>query len=80
MRKPNAFKTLLRTPLKALLTFLLVAAASFTLFARAADYAVTAREAANAESFYHGVAALDNTVPDVILMGGSGGLGYANVY
>ena len=63
MRNSLALKTLLRSPVKTLLTFLLIAAASFALFSRITDYAVTSREAANAESFYHGVAALDNTVP-----------------
>lgn len=65
MRKSLALKTLLRSPLKAMLTFLLLAAASFALFSRITDYAVTMREAANAESYYNGVAALDNTVPDM---------------
>lgn len=65
MRKSIALKTLLRSPLKTLLTFLLIAAASFALFSRVTDYAVTTREAARAEEFYHGVAALDNTVPPI---------------
>lgn len=65
MRKSIALKTLLRAPLKTLLTFLLIAAASFALFSRVTDYAVTTREAARAEEFYHGVAALDNTVPPI---------------
>lgn len=63
MRKSIAFKTLLRSPLKALLTFLLIAAASFALFSRVTDYAITTRESAKAESFYYGVAALDNSTP-----------------
>ncbi|MDE7283433.1 MAG: M56 family metallopeptidase, partial [Lachnospiraceae bacterium] len=62
-----AWKTILRSPVKSLLTFLLIAAASFALFSRVTDYAVIIREAANAESFYHGVAALDNTVPEVFV-------------
>lgn len=65
MRKSLVLKTLLRSPLKAVLTFFLIAAASFALFSRVTDYVVTTREAAKAESFYHGVAALDNSVPDV---------------
>ncbi len=65
MRKTVAFKMLFRSPLKTLLTFLLIAAASFTLFSRAAEYAVTSRETEKAESFYHRVAALDLTQPMV---------------
>ncbi len=63
MRKSIALKTLLRSPAKTILTFLLVAAASFALFSRVTDYAVTTRESAKAESFYYGVAALDNSSP-----------------
>ncbi len=63
MRKSIAIKTLLRAPAKAVVTFLLIAAASFALFSRVTDYAVTTRESAKAESFYHGVAALDNSTP-----------------
>ena len=60
-----ALKMLLRAPLQTILTFMLISAASFTLFSRVADYVITGRETANAEGFYHGVAALDNTVPDM---------------
>lgn len=63
MRKSTALKTLFRSPAKTLLTFLLIAAASFALFSRVTDYAVTTRESAKAESFYYGVAALDNSTP-----------------
>ncbi len=63
MRKSIALKTLLRAPVKTLLTFLLIAAATFALFSRVTDYAVTTRETAKAESFYHGVAGLDNSTP-----------------
>ncbi len=62
-----AWKTILRSPVKSLLTFLLITAASFALFSRVTDYAVIRREAANTESFYHGAAALDNTVPEVFV-------------
>ncbi len=61
MRKSITLKTLFRAPVKTLLTFLLIAAASFALFSRVTDYAVTTREAAKAKSFYCGVAALDNS-------------------
>ncbi len=65
MQKSLTLKTLLRSPLKTILTFLLIAASSFALFSRVTDYAVTIRETAKAKGFYHGVAALDNTVPDM---------------
>ncbi len=65
MRASFTLKPLIRSPLRTLLTFLLVASASFTLFSRAVDYAVTMRETDRAEGFYHGVAALDNSVPDI---------------
>lgn len=65
MRKAIALKTLLRSPLKTLLTFFLIAAASFALFSRVTDYAVTTKETKNAESLYHAVAYLDNEVPDI---------------
>ncbi len=63
MRKSITLKTLLRAPVKTLLTFLLVTAATFALFSRVTDYAVTTRETAKAESFYHGAAGLDNSTP-----------------
>ncbi len=67
MRRSVSLKTLLRTPLKTLLTFLLIAAASFALFSKAADYSVTMREIARAKDFYRGVGALDNTVRELML-------------
>ncbi len=68
MRRSLALKTMIRSPLKTLLTFFLIAAASFALFSRVTDYAVTMRETSNAESLYHGVAALDNTLPETFYM------------
>lgn len=65
MRKSIALKTLLRSPLKTLLTFLLIAAASFAFFSRVTDYAVTTRETENAKSLYHATASLSNYVPDI---------------
>ncbi len=66
MRRSIAFKSLLRDPVKMMLTFLLIAAASFALFFRVTDYAVTTRESARAQSFYYGVAALDCSVPEIL--------------
>ncbi len=63
MRKSLALKILLRSPVKTILTFLLIAAASFALFSRVTDYAIVNRESAKAESFYYGVAGLDNSTP-----------------
>lgn len=63
MKKSTALKTLLRAPVKTLLTFLLIAAASFALFSRVTDYAVTTRENKKTESFYNASASLDNYVP-----------------
>lgn len=65
MRPTLSLKTLLRAPFKTFLTFLLIAAASFGLFYRVADYAVTQRETARAVSWYRGVAAFDNGVPNM---------------
>lgn len=65
MRKSIAIKMLLRSPVKTLLTLSLTAVASFVLFSRITDYTIMVRETANAESFYHGVAALDITSPMV---------------
>ncbi len=63
MRNSTNLKTLFRSPLKTILTFFLIGAASFAFFSRVTDYAITMREASKAESFYSGVAALDNSVP-----------------
>lgn len=65
MRKTLALKTLLRSPLKSILTLFLIAAASFALFSRVIGYTVTTRETTRAESFYSGVAALDNSMPEI---------------
>ena len=63
MRFSLSLKTLLRTPVKTAVTFLLIAAASFTLFSRVTDYAVTSREMNRTLDYYNGVAALDNGTP-----------------
>ena len=65
MRKSVAWKMFLRAPLKAGLTFLLIAFASFAFLSRVTEYAVTSRETEKAESFYSGVAALDTSVPPI---------------
>jgi len=67
MRPTLSLKTLLRTPFKTAITFLLVAAASFALFSRVADYAVSAREMSKVKDSYHGVITLDNGIPNMTL-------------
>lgn len=80
MKKFWVLRTIFRSPLKTILTFFLIAAASFTLFSRLTDYAVTGRETANAESFYHGVGALDNTVPEMLVEWEEKGVLYSEAY
>ena len=63
MRPSLSLKTLLRTPLKALLTVLLLAVASFALFSRVSEYAITTREMERATSYYTGIGYLDTGVP-----------------
>jgi ABC-type lipoprotein release transport system permease subunit len=63
MRPSLSFKTLLRTPLKTIMTFLLTALASFALFSRITDFNVTTREMKKIEDSYNGVIAIDNGVP-----------------
>ena len=74
MRKLLTLKTLLRAPIKTILTFLLLVAASFALFSKVTDFAITMREIAHAESFCKGVAALDNTTPEIFVQGSGSGL------
>lgn len=50
------------------------------MFSRITDYAVTGRETANAESFYHGVGALDHTVPEMLVEWEEKGVFYSEVY
>lgn len=71
MRPGLSLKILLRAPFKTLVTFLLIAAASFAVFYRVAEYTVTQREMTRAVSYYRGVAALDNGVYNTAMMLGS---------
>jgi len=64
MRPSLSLKTLLRTPFKTAMTFLLIAAASFALFSRVADYSVIAREMNKIKNTYHGSLTLDNWIPN----------------
>lgn len=63
MKPLLSMKTLLRTPFKTMLTFLIIVAASFALFSKVSEYAVTTREMRHATSYYRGVGALDTGVP-----------------
>ena len=74
MRKLLTLKTLLRAPIKTILTFLLLVAASFALFSKVTDFVITMREIAHVESFCKGVAALDNTTPEIFVQGSGSGL------
>lgn len=80
MKKFWALRTIFRSPLKTIVTFFLIAAASFTLFSRLTEYVVTGRETANAKSFYHGVGALDHTVPEMLVEWEDKGVLYSEVY
>jgi len=62
MRPILSLKTLFRAPFKTLITFFIITAASFALFSRVTDYAVTQREMARATSYYRGVFAIDKGV------------------
>ena len=63
MRPLLSIKTLFRTPLKTFLIFILIAAASFAVFSRVTDLAITSREVSRVSSFYRGICALDTGVP-----------------
>ncbi len=63
LRKALSLKTLLRTPVKTLLTLLLILAASLAIFSRVSEYAVLLREMRQAASYYRGVGTLDTGVP-----------------
>lgn len=59
MRTKLAIKTLFRAPLKTLLSFLLLFAASFMMVYNLADYAMTGREFARSVEQYQGVVAVE---------------------
>ena len=53
MKSSSALKPFIRSPLKTLLAFLLVASASFALFSQAVGYAITVQGIRSMEGFYH---------------------------
>lgn len=55
MKPSLSIKTLFSTPFKTLLTFFLLAAVTFALFSRVAEYSITSREIKNAAKEYRGV-------------------------
>ncbi len=59
MRLSLALKTLFRSPLRTLLTFVLLAAAAFMLVYSAAEYALTLREYKRAVSTYRGIVSIE---------------------
>ena len=59
MKTSLSLRTLLRTPLKTLLTLLLLAATSYMMFISVAEYAVTARERERVTGMYQGVGAVE---------------------
>ena len=63
MKTSLSLMTLLRTPLKTLLAFLLLAATSYVLFFSAAEYAALTRERERAVDFYQGVGAVEVDSP-----------------
>ena len=60
--RPHAaswLKTLLRSPVKTLLTFLLIATVTFGLVSQTGEYSITAKEYADTMALYKGVGAVD---------------------
>ena len=63
MRTLLSIKTLFRTPIKTLLTFLLLGAASYMLFLGAAEHAAVSRAMEQAIGFYQGIGAVEAEPP-----------------
>ena len=59
MKPELSFKTLFRSPVRTILTFILLAAVTFALFSRLAEYAVTTREMEAAARRAKGAAAVE---------------------
>ena len=64
MRLSLAIRTLFRSPIRTLLTFVLLAAAAFMLVYSAADYALTSREYNKAVKSYRGIGTVERGEPD----------------
>jgi len=65
MRTSLSIRTLMRTPLKTLLMFLLLTATSYMLFFSVVEYSVTAREFERTAGFYKGVGAAEAASPTI---------------
>ena len=61
MRHKIAFKTLYRSPVRMILTLILLVAVTFTLFSQVLEHAVTVREIEKAEETYDGICAVTAT-------------------
>ncbi|MBQ9857668.1 MAG: hypothetical protein IJO77_01565, partial [Oscillospiraceae bacterium] len=58
MKSKLALKTLFRSPVRMILTFILLVAVTFTLFSQVLEHAVTVREIEKAEETYDGIGAV----------------------
>lgn len=65
MRPSLSVRTLYRSPVRTLLTFILLAVVTFAFFSQVAEYAVTTREFNNAVKQYYGLGAVEIKPPDV---------------
>jgi hypothetical protein len=63
MRPLLSLKTLFRSPVRTLLTFILLGVVTFAFFSQTAEYAVTAREFNSAAEQYVGVGTAEITPP-----------------
>lgn len=61
MRPKLALKTLLRSPARTVLIFILLAAVTFALFSQVMEYSITSREMKKAVSLYNGVTAVESS-------------------
>ena len=68
MKPSLALKTVLRSPVRTVLTLVLLGLTSFALFTRVAEYAITRREIYNAASHYRGVGAAEISPPHEFIL------------
>ena len=59
MKPKLSLKVLYRSPVKTILTFILLAAVTFALFSQVMEYAVTSREMKKAVELYDGVGSIE---------------------
>jgi len=65
MKPKSSLKTLYRSPVRTILTFILLAAVTFALFSQVLEHVVTLREVNAAVSEYYGAGAVEIKEPDV---------------